>query len=85
MLILKAVRTQRHQNPSVSVSPSVACPIPYAEKIPGKNWLSLIDVILISSFHRRAEKSILPIEARETRKGISIEYWFIKATSLLHK
>lgn len=36
---------------SVSVSPSVACPISYTKKIPNRNWLSRMEIMLMSSFN----------------------------------
>lgn len=72
------------------MAPSVAGFVPFAEEIPNKNWLNLIEVILMSSFNCHSKKkSILPTEAREIKtkkkQDISFEYWFTKATYVQHE
>ena len=71
----------------VSMSPSLACPIPYTEKIPNRNLLSLTEIMLVSSFNN-LQKVLHFTEWGQEKKGgdsISTEYWFIKVTSLQAK
>lgn len=77
-----------HSEPSQPhVSPSVAGSVPFAEEIPNKSWLNLIEVILMSlSFKKSPFYQRRPEKLKQNfKKGISFEYWFIKATYLQHE
>lgn len=82
-----------HSEPSqplsfpVSVSPWMAGPIPYTEKLPSRNWLSLIEIMLMSSFNNLQKVLHFTDWGQEKRRGnsISTEYWFMKVTSFQAK
>ena len=78
---------QSHHDPFPCLSPGsplVAGPGPYAEKTPSKNQLNLIKVILMRSMNCHSlpppKKILYFIQGQ--KKGIFIEYWFKKVTSL---